>query len=470
MKSSFLIRDGHPVLYLFFAGWGMDEQPFLPIAKLLEDGKLKLPVADLCILYDYTDLNLDLEQFKPYLEVRLWAWSMGVSAAAAVMPASGIKLTRTVAINGTELPVDDHIGIPQALFEGTLRALSERTLDKFNRRMCGDASLKTYFDQLKPNRSIESLRAELQAIGERSYRTGEMRWDEVIIGDNDAIFPFANQKNAWKGANITITEDAHYAKWIPFYEPRITINKKQVASRFGKAQHTYENQAVAQRTICNELRRLLQRYSGEDRKRILEIGAGSGMFTRELIELFKPMELVANDISDVSELLVERVGFSGFKFISGDAEQVELGVGFDLVASASTIQWFVSPGEFFAKVSESLKSGGILAISSFLPGNLREIRELTGISLEYPEMHDLIDLLQKHYELLHVSNDELTLYFERPVDVLRHLKETGVTGISDFKWTPSKLTNFTNAYVKEFSDGDKVKLTYHPVYLIAKKR
>ncbi|HAL52837.1 MAG TPA: hypothetical protein DCP78_11600 [Sphingobacterium sp.] len=64
-------------LLLFFAGWGMDEQPFLHYSPV---GK------DLIVAYSYTDLLLDESLLAGYREIEVFAWSMGVWAAATVLP------------------------------------------------------------------------------------------------------------------------------------------------------------------------------------------------------------------------------------------------------------------------------------------------------------------------------------------------------------------------------------------------
>lgn len=68
--------------------------------------------------------------------------------------------------------------------------------------------------------------------------------------------------------------------------------------------------------------------------------------------------------------------------------------------------------------------------------------------------------------------------------VLYHLKQTGVTGLSapvslhteqDHKakehlWTRRDLYHFCERYTQKFSQGSTVSLTYHPIYIIAKKK
>ncbi|MGL4331212.1 MAG: DUF452 family protein [Bacteroidales bacterium] len=194
-------------LHIFFAGWGMDPHPFTALSAQEED---------LMICYDYTDMTFDLSLLHTYDTIRLTAWSMGVRAAAVTFGNTDIRFTERTAVNGTMTPVHDTKGIPCAVFEGTLHSLSPKNLERFNRRMCNsDKELIAGFSAQAPQRDIESLREELAAIGNQAVNTTpDFQWDKVIIGENDLIFPFINQQNAWReNGNVVILPIAHYARF-----------------------------------------------------------------------------------------------------------------------------------------------------------------------------------------------------------------------------------------------------------------
>jgi hypothetical protein len=190
-------------LLLFFAGWGMDEHPFMGYDT---------PGYDLAIVYGYDTLSLDETALKPYSGIKVVAWSMGVWAASQWLQDKKYAVAESIAINGTHFPVDDRRGIPCGIFEGTLNGLDENTLYRFRRRMCGSGdALKRFLDNA-PQRSIESLKRELTSIGESTLRLppSQFEWSTVYIGGHDRIFPVANQMNAWEGANCIMTDEAHY--------------------------------------------------------------------------------------------------------------------------------------------------------------------------------------------------------------------------------------------------------------------
>lgn len=190
-------------LLIFFAGWGMDERPFV---EYLPDDR------DCLICYDYRSLDFDCSLTKNYSTIQVVAWSMGVWAASVVLKDNPFPLTGCVAINGTVCPTDDEKGIAARIFQGTLDGLDERNLLKFRRRMCGSQEALNRFLTKAPERTMEDLREELRCIGEMSRETvyTSFRWDKVYIGTQDKIFLPANQQKAWEGEDVCMIEAEHY--------------------------------------------------------------------------------------------------------------------------------------------------------------------------------------------------------------------------------------------------------------------
>lgn len=192
-------------LLLFFAGWGMDERPFIQYTPR---------ESDFMICYDYHTLDFDTSPTARYSHIDVVAWSMGIWAASQVLSRIALPVNSSVAINGTPFPIDEKRGIPPAIFEGTLEGLNEVSLRKFQRRMCANGSAFDSFRHITPQRSAEDLKEELAAIA-RQYRElppASFSWKKAIMGENDRIFPPANQHTAWEetSASILHGNEAHY--------------------------------------------------------------------------------------------------------------------------------------------------------------------------------------------------------------------------------------------------------------------
>lgn len=122
-----IINKLSPSLILCLAGWSTSPELFR---------HLEVPEqTDLWIAYDYRTLAFE-ETFAPYKEVHLVAWSLGVWVATRLW-AGHRSFTTATALNGTPFPMHDTLGIPTAIFEGTLHHISEEGMRRFNRRMCG---------------------------------------------------------------------------------------------------------------------------------------------------------------------------------------------------------------------------------------------------------------------------------------------------------------------------------------------
>lgn len=251
-----------------------------------------------------------------------------------------------------------------------------------------------------------------------------------------------------------------------------TIEAGRIHSRFTRALSSYDQHADAQHAISRKLVSLLTTTTGNQYKRFLEIGCGTGGFTRELKSQCCIGEWILNDLCDACKEKIQTL-FPAMPplFIPGDAEVVDFPGVFDLIASASVFQWMKEPETFLHRLAGLLTPGGVLLFSTFAPGNLLEIKELTGKGLDYPTIDRLSEWLSPDFHLLHSEEETITLSFNTPLEVLKHLKATGVTATGDGSWTRGQQALFSQQYIERFPTADKqVSLTYRPLYLLAVKK
>ena len=218
MKQHFIINNSQKQLLLFFAGWGMDETPFLHIQPA---------GCDWMICYDYRSLEIDTTLMKAYSEITLIAWSMGVWAASQIMKQHpSLPVSQSIAINGTLYPIHATKGIMPSVFEGTLQGLNEQTLQKFQRRMCNSSTDYKAFQTIAPKRPVEELKEELAAIRQQclSSVSSDFIWHKAIVGKNDRIFLPEYQETAWRNKvdSLVNVEAAHYQQEL-FYEVIMNI-------------------------------------------------------------------------------------------------------------------------------------------------------------------------------------------------------------------------------------------------------
>lgn len=249
------------------------------------------------------------------------------------------------------------------------------------------------------------------------------------------------------------------------------MNKQLIAARFAKARNTYPREARVQQQIAKKMMLLIKEASMHFHH-VIEFGCGTGSYSRLLLHTLQPETLLLNDLChEMEECVKELCDGKIVRFVSGDAEMLNLPEETDLITSCSTLQWFNAPEDFFIRCHHSLAENGILAFSTFGGTNMHEIRRLTGHGLNYLSVEKLQTLLSPNFDILHAEEEMISLPFPTPQTVLKHLKQTGVTGTEKRIWTRSRLQSFCEAYTTQFSDtAGNVSLTYHPIYIIARKK
>lgn len=246
------------------------------------------------------------------------------------------------------------------------------------------------------------------------------------------------------------------------------MDKQLIAERFAKARRSYAREARVQQQVAEKMIRLLP--AGDHAYRhVVEFGCGTGCYSLLLLERLRPASLLLNDLCpEMEECVGELCVASRVRFVAGDAEQLAFPAGTDLITSCSTLQWFQDPAAFFRRCRQALPPGGILAFSTFGQENMKQIRRLTGHGLDYLSLEELRARLEPSFEILHLEEELAELSFPTPTDVLKHLKQTGVTGTEKRIWTRSRLQAFCDAYVRLFGNAQgEVGLTYHPIYVVA---
>lgn len=463
MNHEFVKRSGSKRLILIFAGWGMDANPFRHVSR---------PGYDTLVVWDYRDLMVDWSIVANYDEIALIAWSMGVYAASMTIHAIDHLITAKIAVNGTMTPVDNLRGIPEATFELTASTLDEQNLNKFFRSMCGDCTTAERFMLAAPQRPISELVDELRAIYPEPWFANPKvsGWDRAVIGRQDSIFPACNQQRAWQGTPIIVLDRPHYINIQEIADAYI-IDKQQTAERFDAGRSTYDDNAPVQHAIVDALMADAARVKVDDIVftpgcAALEIGCGTGSLTRRLYPFIEKGFLHLWDTNTAPP-----DGFSQANYLQCDAElQIcrTPSERYDLIATASTIQWFNSPARFMAECLRVLRPGGVLMLTAFQRGNMHELAAVCGASFSLPDSRQWQTLIPRGFEILSFETKDYDMSFDEPVDVLRHLKFTGANVLSR-RSCDSTVSGPT--FIRRFPrmlDG-RCHLTYRTIRIILKK-
>ncbi|MCC8142790.1 MAG: methyltransferase domain-containing protein [Tannerellaceae bacterium] len=158
------------------------------------------------------------------------------------------------------------------------------------------------------------------------------------------------------------------------------IDTRQIGRRFSRAISTYDQHALAQQQICNRLAGLVSRYAGNRFGRILEIGCGTGGFTRLLKQQCQVEEWVINDLCTGYENQIRKIigAPSNLHYIAGDAEKINFEGKFELITAASAIQWFTNPAAFLKRLGGNIETGGAFISAHLSPETYRKSIRLPG--------------------------------------------------------------------------------------------
>lgn len=248
----------------------------------------------------------------------------------------------------------------------------------------------------------------------------------------------------------------------------MSINKTLVAQRFAKAGQSYVEHAVVQKQISAQLFEYLKVYCPQSLDSVLEIGCGSGNLTHLVESYFQVEQQFLNDLyADVDQHFLN---FKHVDWLIGDIEQLTLPPSLDAVISSSALQWMLDLPALLQRIYAALKPNAYFCFSTFGPDNLTEIKQLTGQGLNYVGLESLKrQLEQQGFEILWIQQDHKQVYFDHPKSVLQHLKATGVTATAQsHRWTKQSLQQFYSDY-QQFYDEQGFRLTYHPIYVIARR-
>ena len=462
MKYEFTKHSDNKSLIMFFTGWGMD-------ATLFRNIDIH---CNLVVIWDYEDFNIDVSLFNGYQSIYLFAWSFGVFAASQFINVHpSLPITFKMAINGTQFPIDDNRGIPQAMFSATLKNLSERSLMKFYRRICRDGNQFGKFTAHLPNRTIKSLHDELIYINAStaSSKCAPIVWNKVIASKCDLIFPFENQLNGWTELCETLEIEETGSHLPDDFETLISrniINNHLIRQKFSDSFNgNYDNNAIIQWKIASSLYDKWKETVGiRQDANILEIGCGTGFLTRLYAQNAFPSRLVLNDLCNIPTITLN-LNVTDYEFIENDAELLSFpDNSFDYIVSSSAIQWFENLPKFFHKAHKWLKPQGALVLSTFGIYNMKEINDYIKISLNYKDSNWYNNEIKRNFDIVLLSEEYETMLFDSPLQVLRHIQSTGVNSVSSKNVPGSVLRHLLSSY--KSVDG-KFQLTYNPIYIIA---
>ena len=241
------------------------------------------------------------------------------------------------------------------------------------------------------------------------------------------------------------------------------INPKTLKNKFRKSMDKYDENAFVQRITAEKL---VSSLSQKKFDKILEIGCGTGILTKQIEQNLVFQKYFANDIVEKSKNYIDGI-ISENTFVCGNAQKIKLPPKVDLIISNAVFQWFENLDKVLEYYSSLLKIDGIIAFSTFSPENFLEIREVTGLTLNYKNIDELKEIVEKNFEIIHIEKFNYKMNFSTPLQILAHMKNTGVNSLTEKHWGIKNVKEFCDKYREKFPE---LSLTYAPIIVVAKKK
>lgn len=215
--------------------------------------------------------------------------------------------------------------------------------------------------------------------------------------------------------------------------------KKEISRRFSKAASTYDEFALVQKASGAKLAATLPVDCHV--QTILEIGCGTGNYTRLLMSRFPEAKIDALDFASGMVFLAKAkladdraVHFScedGEKFLAVNRQS------YDLITSNATMQWFDDLDTAFGHIAESLTSHGMMHASLFGPKTLHELGQ--GIidlfdepvflaAAQFHGKEDIIEMTEHWFSEVNVVETRYKRRYSSLRDLLQYIRKTGTGG------------------------------------------
>ena len=171
-----------------------------------------------------------------------------------------------------------------------------------------------------------------------------------------------------------------------------------VAQSFGARAATYDSHADLQRGVAERLARLLPALTSP---RVLELGCGTGVFSRHLVARYPDGTFLLTDLApsmveqcrrNLANAHKQRVSFEVM-----DAARPTAEGPFDLIAASMTLHWLADPAAALEALRRSLTPSGVLIYAGISNKSFPEWRDaldaeaLPSGLLNVPELPGIVD-------------------------------------------------------------------------------
>lgn len=301
----------------------------------------------------------------------------------------------------------------------------------------------------------------------------------VILDDAPHCLFISHPQESWSIVNdflkkngLAIDEKDRYKR---------VLDKQQVARSFSRAATSYDSVADLQRRVGETLLSHLPTHPADV---VLDLGCGTGYFTRHLRNTFPSSAVVGLDLAQ-GMVAHAAEHHNADAWLCADAESLPLADdSVDIIFSSLAIQWCENSQSLFAEVFRVLKPSGCFVFSTLGPNTLHELRSAWSKVDDYVHVNRFVSenvlstaAIDAGFELqddwLGLAEETIELEYDSLRQLTRELKSLGAHNVNSGR--PSGLTGkqrliqFTEAYELQRKQNDMLPASYQAWYGVLQK-
>ena len=242
----------------------------------------------------------------------------------------------------------------------------------------------------------------------------------------------------------------------------------KIRNTFNDASSNYDDNAFLQNEIANRLSEKLKVISIKPQT-IIDLGSGTGLLSNKTAEIFPNANLICVDFAQQSLLKNSQ----NLKVCANAYELPFASNSVDFIVSNLMMQWCPDLKTLFNECFRVLKPQGLFLFTTFGPDTLKELKrswsavDSSAHVNNFIDMHDIGDqMLQSGFQSPIMEMENITLTYEKVIDLMHDLKSIGAQNVSNRSKTLTGKTKFKKMiemYESYRSDG-KLPATYEVIY------
>lgn len=255
------------------------------------------------------------------------------------------------------------------------------------------------------------------------------------------------------------------------------LDKHCIEKHFNHAANHYDEFAVLQREVGQHLFERLDVFKITP-KIILDLGAGTGYFSKLLQQKYPDALIIALDLSQGMMNYAKKNAEHGSKqqFICANAVQLPLATeSIDLVFSNLAMHWCEPLPALFQEIKRVLTKNGLLLFSMAGPDTFKELRQSFAHIDNAKHVHDFVDMHDIGDLLLHarfsdpvMDMEMLTLRYPTFEKILREIQALGISNCHQQRkrglTTPRQLERVQQQYELLRDANGQLPLSYEIIY------